>query len=188
MPGCPKGSGEARRSQEQSGEGSGPQSLRRLEQCRPGQLLQEEWGQSAMLRAFAPLTLPETLRTPTRVLGGGVGFSPAVAGSGAQEWLWEVWGRMPSPSGPVSHSRKGGRKAPGVLKHCLSVPWPVSGCNSLLFFLLPCWDTVLPQQESSLAYMLCCCSCLNVRPRQHLRASPKALPSRLAADTLLPSW
>lgn len=48
MPGRPKGSGEARRSQEQSGEGNGPQSLGRLEQCWPGQLVQEEGGQTAM--------------------------------------------------------------------------------------------------------------------------------------------
>lgn len=42
-------------------------------------------------------------------------FFPAVAGLGAGEQLQEVWGVMSSPSGLVSHSRKGRRKAPGVL-------------------------------------------------------------------------
>ena len=42
-------------------------------------------------------------------------FFPAAAGSGAGEQLREARGRMPSPSGPASHSRKGRRKAPGVL-------------------------------------------------------------------------
>lgn len=76
VPACPKGSGEARRSQEDQSRGeNGPQSLRRLEQCWPGQLLQELGGQTAMLgEHLAPLMLNMTLRKPMLALGAGVGF------------------------------------------------------------------------------------------------------------------
>lgn len=59
-------------------------------------------------------------------------------------------------------------------KHCLSIPWPLSGCNCLLLSSCcpagaQCWTSNIPPWY----VMLCCCSWLRVRSHQHL---PKRVP------------